>query len=184
MPPVNEDQAELVRRAREGDGDSFGRLLEIHASRAFGAAYAILSNREDAEDAVQDAALQAYRSIKHLKSDSSFDTWFIRIVVTKAIDRLRRNVRRPTSELSEADTPSIKLVQAQDWSLEVDEAVSHLPRQHQAIVRLHFLAGHSTSEVAQLVGEPEGTVRRKLSESYRSLRLFFREAKDETQTPR
>ncbi len=167
----------LVRGLKQGDPDCFDELFERHASRALAAAIAILRNRQDAEEAVQDAALEAFRSIGRLKNGAAFGGWFIRIVVNRAIDRLRRRKleweRNVEYEEWHAPARALDL----EGNIDMANAVARLPAEHQAIVGLHHKEGYSTSEVARLMNKPEGTVRRRLSESYRLLRLFLKEGR-------
>lgn len=169
----DDHQTLLVRRAKANDAGSFGELMQLHASRAFAAAVAILGNRHDAEDAVQEATIEAFRSIRNLREDRAFGSWFVRIAVNKSLDRLRRRRRQWNRELEleglELRAPDRDV----DGALDMAEAVGKLPPEHQAIVRLYYVEGYRTPEIAQLLGAPEGTVRRRLSESYRILRLIL-----------
>ncbi|MBI2917896.1 MAG: RNA polymerase sigma factor [Chloroflexi bacterium] len=177
------DEEALVRKARQGDGESFGRLFETHSPRALGAAIAILGNRADAEDVVQEAAIKAFNSLGSLASDGAFGAWFTRIVVNKAIDLLRqrrRDQERTTPYDPDWDPPGAS--RDLEGELDVAGGVGQLPPEHQAVIRLYYGYGYSTPQIAELLGRPEGTVRRLLSESYRRLRLILRE-QDERSTP-
>ncbi|MFQ5872262.1 MAG: RNA polymerase sigma factor, partial [Dehalococcoidia bacterium] len=158
-------EVSLVQRAKDGDAACFGELFEIHASRTFGAAVSILGNQQDAEEVVQEAAIEAFRSIRQLRADEAFGAWFTRIVVNKAIDRLRRRQReqRRTVSLTELDPPALS--GDVEGRMDVANAVAQLPPEHQAIIRLYYTEGYRTPEIARLLDKAEGTIRRQLSEA-------------------
>ena len=84
-------EVELVRRVRDGDSDLFYELVRPYERRVYSAAFAILRNSADAEDAAQEAILKAFRHIKQFRAESRFSTWLIQIAVNEARMRRRRN---------------------------------------------------------------------------------------------
>lgn len=88
-------EASLVSDAKRGHQEAFGELCQRHAKRVFRTMVRITRNREDAEDAVQDAFLQAFRHLENFDGRSTFSTWLTRIAINSAlmILRRRRNVR-------------------------------------------------------------------------------------------
>lgn len=168
---------ELVRQARAGDRASFAHLFQRHTRRVFRIAVAILQNQSDADDVVQETFLAAFRGIRHLKKEESFNSWLGRIAVNKARDlsRQRQRQRRVTSY--EAHTPSPEKMAVQDNSvagseqaMDVRRAIDRLPEMHRVVVLLYYGEEMTTEEVARTLGRPPGTVRRILSEAYQRLR--------------
>ena len=152
------------------DPDCFAELLTSSTPRAYRAAVAILGDRQEAEDALQEAAIVAYRSMLRLRDESAFGAWFLRIAVNKAKDLLRKRKReqRRAFALSQVHiAPSNVDVESM---MDVAQAVEQLPDNHRTVVRLYYAGGHSTPEIARMLDRPESTVRRLLSESYRMLR--------------
>jgi RNA polymerase sigma-70 factor (ECF subfamily) len=92
----------LVAAARSGSAAAFAELREIYARRVYRKLLIITKNREDAEDALQDTFLQAYKALHTFEERSSFYTWVTRIAVNSALMILRR--RRMRAEVS-FDTP-------------------------------------------------------------------------------
>ena len=78
----------LIRRIRDGEGDLFYELIRPYERRVFAAAFAILRNEADAEDAAQEAMLKAFKHIRQFRAESRFSTWLIQITVNEA--RMRR----------------------------------------------------------------------------------------------
>lgn len=132
-------------------------------SRAHAAAYAVLRNRQDAEDAVQAAVILAMKNVSGLRNPDAFQPWVLRIVANQARGALRRRRTVPFDEsvqLAAEDRSDI------DQTIDLHDAVARLPDAHRAAVLLHYFAGLSTKEVAARLNRPAGTIRRILSEAY------------------
>lgn len=94
---------ELVRRARQGDLPAFSELVTRHERKIFRLTQHITGNREDAEDALQDAFLKAYTKLHQFQEGSQFYTWLVRIAVNESLMRLRK--RRNTPPMVSLDEP-------------------------------------------------------------------------------
>jgi RNA polymerase sigma-70 factor, ECF subfamily len=90
-PPLNDRS--LVRRIVQGDQAAFEALMRRHNSRLYRVARAILKNEAEAEDALQDAYLDAFRHIREFRGNSALGTWLTRIVVNHALMRVRKQKR-------------------------------------------------------------------------------------------
>ncbi len=136
---------------------AFSRLLDPSLDREFRVAAVILGNREDAEDAVSDAALRAWQHVSQLRDPDRFGAWFTRIVVNVCRDRLRQ--RRPSSPLafdpmSGGDAFSESIERGA-----LIEALGTLTPEHRAVIALHYLEGLTIEQVAEHLGTPVGTVK-------------------------
>ncbi|MBT9162705.1 MAG: ECF RNA polymerase sigma factor SigW [Dehalococcoidia bacterium] len=172
------EEITLIRRARAGDREAFGQLMETHAPRAYRIAFAILRNQSDAEDTVQEAFITAYKSIKKLEKEGSFVSWLSRIVATRAYDLLRKRQRErkaveATISIHKTAMSHNPAESRQDFALDLHEAITRLPELHRLVIMLHYSEDASTDEIARTLNRPVGTVRRILSESYRLLRLYL-----------
>ena len=184
------DESQLVRRAKTGDQEAFGQLMEMHAVRAFRIAYSIIPSQQEAEDVVQEACITAFKSIKKVEKEESFSSWFGRIVTSRAYDlgrkkqRVKKVVDKETSEyrmeLTRASAnPSNGIT---ELSIDLQAAIQKLPELHRVAIMLRYAEDASTDEIARTLNRPAGTVRRILSESYRMLRLSLEgEVNDEMQ---
>src|SRR5688572_15860748 len=92
--PAQLSDTQLARRIAQGDVQPFEPLMRAHTRTMFRTARAILRQDAEAEDAVQDAYLQAYRSIGSFRGDARLSTWLVRIVVNEALARRRKDARR------------------------------------------------------------------------------------------
>ncbi|MGE0353675.1 MAG: RNA polymerase sigma factor [Gemmatimonadales bacterium] len=170
--------ADLAVRAAAGDGDAFGQLVDRHAPAARRVARALLQNPEDADDAVQDAFLLAWRHLDRFDPTRPFAPWFMRIVTNAAADlRRRRRVRRtealpetaPSRQASpETETDRVLLHRR------LQEALARLPERQRIAVTLFDAEGYEHAEIAEIVGVPVGTVRSDVFHARRALRLALK----------
>src|SRR3990172_436067 len=88
-----EDEA-LIVRAKEGDAGAFAELVERYQEPAFRAAYLVLHDASDAEDATQEAMLKAYRALTRFRTGSAFRPWLLKIVMNQALTMVKSRRRR------------------------------------------------------------------------------------------
>src|ERR1043166_1196066 len=85
------NEERLIQRIREGEHELFYELIRPYERRVYSAAFAILRNEADAEDAAQEAILKAFTHIGQFRGDARFSTWLTQITVNEALMRKRRN---------------------------------------------------------------------------------------------
>ena len=166
-----EELRAALRGTAEARAAAFSRLLDLSLDREFRVAAVILGNREDAEDAVSDAALRAWQHVSSLRDPGRFEAWFTRIVVNVCRDRLHQ--RRPQSPLA-FDPPSGTDAFAE--SVErgaLIEALSGLTPEHRAVIALHYLEGLTIEQVAEHLGMPAGTVKSRLHYGLAEMRAAY-----------
>jgi RNA polymerase sigma-70 factor, ECF subfamily len=161
--------AELLRRARQGDSDAFIKLTEPLRPHVYGV-LAGMTGREDAEDLAQEVFVRAFRALPRFRGDASLRTWITRIAVNLAFrhtKRRRENV--PLDDLLESAWPS---VEAPDTAmrLAVRDAVQQLTPKLRAAVVLFYFEGLELNEVAAALRINRGTVASRLHEARRILR--------------
>ena len=144
------------------------RLLES-STLAFRIAYSVLRNREDAEDAAQDAFAKAYQNFRQLRDRNRFRAWLARMTWRLAIDRYRTRHRRQTVELSATDNGSKTAAEAAGEKFDAHEraellwkAIDALPEKLRIVLVLASIEGHEVTEVASLLEIPKGTVKSRL----------------------
>jgi RNA polymerase sigma-70 factor (ECF subfamily) len=175
-----------IAAAREGNRAAFEALLREARPRSIGVAMKVLHNPDDAEDAVQDAFLKAWRNLGRFEGRSAFTTWIHRIVMNSSLDLMRRQSCRPgagAEDVSERheradeannDTPEHAAIRT-ELQIVVAEAMAELSPHHRDAVRLRELEEYSYEEIAETAACPIGTVmsrlhhaRRKLAEELRA----------------
>jgi RNA polymerase sigma-70 factor (ECF subfamily) len=180
---LDAETTQLALRARGGDGDAFSALVTLHQRSARRVAVAALGNPSDADEAVQDACLTAWRCIERLDDPSAFRAWLLRITWRKALDRRRsvvawlRRVRRDAND----DESAIERI-ASDGPMPDDELLAHerdrvvaqmiqsLPARLRDPFLLAATGEHRYEEIAALLGIPLGTVKWRMAEARRVLR--------------
>lgn len=181
----------LQQRIANGDSGAFEQLMRRYNRRLYRVARSILRDDAEAEDALQDAYLQAYRAMKGFRAESSLGTWLTRIVVNAALMRRRKagrmaKVFQMSSELSaepdmeeRSDTqfpqpeeqPERAALRAQTRQL-IETRIDALPEVFRTVFVLRALEELSVEETAATLGIPEATVRTR----YFRARAMLREA--------
>src|SRR5579859_2643592 len=95
------NEAKLIRAGQRGDAQAVDALFKRYQRPLFQTALRVLGNAEDAEDALQEGMLSAYRNLKRFEGRSQFSTWLTRIVINAALMRRRSNATRPTAAIAE-----------------------------------------------------------------------------------
>ncbi|MER5446062.1 sigma-70 family RNA polymerase sigma factor [Streptomyces sp. NPDC002766] len=169
------DDALLAVRAAEGDEDAFARLVRWHAPALLRLAAGLLGNRAEAEDAVQDAFLNAWRRLPEFQGRSAFGTWMYRIVTNRCLNVLR--ARRPVTPLDAAgDLPAAehtaspaRITEAREAVRELREALGRLSPEQRACWVLRELDGRSYEFIADTVGISQDAVRARVFRARRCL---------------
>ncbi len=166
--------ADLARRASEGDPEAFGALVERWAPAVRRVTRAALGDPDEADDAAQDAFLSAWINVGSYDPTRPFGPWILRIATNRAFDRGRRKKVRAVEPLQE-DRPSRGPgpdVETERVLLRerLDVALSGLPPRQRVAVTMFDAEGYSHSEIADVLGVPEGTVRSDVFHARRALR--------------
>jgi len=168
-----QDEPFLVERARQGDRDAFGTLVDRYSDQAFAVAYGFLQHVEDAEDLVQDAFIRALERIDSLGRGSAFGPWFYRLLVNAALNRRKYLARRQMQDVPAAvagrESPVVDSERA-ELRRHLSGALRSLASDSETVVILHDLEGFKHPEIAKILGIPEGTCRSHLSKARRQLR--------------
>lgn len=169
------DLAELVIRAREGDGEAFGAVVRRFQDMAVGYSYSLLRDLQLAEDAAQEAFLEAYLCLPKLREPAAFPGWFRRIVF-KQCDRLTRGKALSLAPLhAEQELPAsranqVEAMEEAELKDQVWAAVDMLPDHERDVVMLYYLSGYSQQEVSEFLDLPVTTIKERLFSARRRLR--------------
>ena len=170
------DDRALVQAARAGDDAAFGALVRLHQRRAYAVARAVTIEHEDAEDAVQDAFLHAYRALSRFDAAYPFGAWLTRIVANAALDLVRRRRVRSTEEIpASASLPFHDPAERAELKSRLNEALAGLPPRQRAVLVLHDVEGYRHAEIGAMLGMQEGTARSDLHHA----RMLMRRALDD-----
>lgn len=161
-PP--EDDFLLVDRVLAGDRRAFELLVRRHERRVFRTSLAVLGNIEDAEDAMQETFIRAFRHLDRFRKDARFSTWLTRIAVNQAIEK--RNTRKNyvplvETEVAEAVTPERfepwrsnpeELYGKQEVHRMVEDAIQSLPQIYREAFVLRDVEGLTAEDAAEVLG--------------------------------
>jgi RNA polymerase sigma-70 factor, ECF subfamily len=181
--PTEMSDEMLAARAKSGEMDAFVELSQRHASRVFQTTYRVTRNRQDAEDALQEAFLNAFTHMKNFEGRSSFSTWLTRIAINSALMTLRKKrnsheiplddgpvgnfvIREPQSPMGD---PESHYVRGERHKL-LRKAIHRLPPIYREVIHLQESKEHSLREIAQSLGITVPAVKSRLSRAKNALR--------------
>lgn len=180
------DETRIIKEAQNGSLAAFNQLVMAYQGTAYNVAYRVIGNGEAAADACQDAFLKAYKAIKQYHG-GSFKSWLLRIVTNTCYDHIRYKSRRPTSSLddliqnpdehntrlvSESERPEEHVLRGELNDL-IQIGINQLPGDQRIVLVLSDVQSLSYQEIADIIGQPLGTVKSRLSRGRRRLRDFL-----------
>jgi len=149
----------------------YARLLEPLLGQAAGYARALLKCKEDAEDAVQQAAVRGLERIQTYDTSRPFKGWWFAILRNYCIDMLRDSKARMTVPIGDHDPATAQPNdEAEPWE-RLDAAIADLSADHQEILRLRYFADLSYIELAAALRIPQGTVMSRLHLARKALTI-------------
>jgi RNA polymerase sigma-70 factor, ECF subfamily len=177
-------EADLVRRAQEGDRAAYGDLVTMHQQAAFRVAYLLLRSVAEAEDAAQEGFVKAYLALDRFRADAPFRPWLLQIVGNEARNRRRSATRRagmldravaalrgdrPGGREAAAPSPEVAALIGETRD-EVNDALLRLREEERMVVACRYLLDLSEAETAASLGIPAGTVKSRLHRGLARLR--------------
>ena len=168
-----EEKTALIEQAKNGNVDSLNVILDTYKSNVYAVAFAMLKNKEDAEDATQQALITIWRNIHHLKKVEAFETWLYHIAYTRSLNILKS---RSHYEVAENDSDDIYISEVEENELflpseyaEREDLRERLFRiidslsavQRETIV-LYYFDDKNVTEISEIMDCSEGTVKSRL----------------------
>ncbi|MBS1536578.1 MAG: sigma-70 family RNA polymerase sigma factor [Bacteroidetes bacterium] len=174
---------EIIQKILRGDRRAFSILVDRHQSKAMTLAMRMLKNREDAEEALQDAFLRVFRSLGSFEGKANFATWFYRIVYNVCASALEKRGNISFTSLGEdinnvelqiaskATSPDELMEESEDNNV-IYREIERLPVEYSSVLTLFFVQQMRYDEITAITGMPLGTVKTRLFRG----RLMLREA--------
>jgi len=168
----------LIEKSKNGDIESFEKLIEKYQVVAFNIAYRMIGNKEDASDITQEALIKVFKSLKSFRGDSSFSTWFYRIVKNKCIDEIRKVKKVKTFSLDkefQTDDGSYsveipdnkylpdKLYEVKEKKELIQAALKRVPEKYRTVLVLRDIQGFAYEEISEITNNPLGTVKSRIN---------------------
>ncbi len=179
--------AMLVTQLRAGDAAAFEQLVRSHGGRLLSVAKRMLGNAEDAQDAVQEAFIKAFRNIESFEERSQLHTWLHRILVNTALMRLRQRRRHPEESIEDLlptyQADGHQTSESREWGDAVLErketvsvvraAIAQLPEPYRTVLVLRDMEERDTAETAAILGTSSNVVKVRLHRARQALRTLL-----------
>lgn len=180
------EEAALVAALRNGEAGAYERLVRTQAPRMLAVARRLLRSPDDAEDAVQDAFLSAFRALDRFEGQARLGTWLHRITVNAALMKLRSRRRKPEASLEDLQPrfqedghhealprrwkDADRVLASRELRERVREAIDRLPETYRNVLLLRDIEELDTAETAQALGISENAVKTRLHRARVALR--------------
>ena len=166
----------LISRARSGDRDAFGELVEQYRDNVYRLAYRMCGNAYDADEAAQETFVAAWRALPNFRGDAKFSTWLYRLTTNAAIDVMRREKRHQTvgdgemMELADdADSPQ-ETVERTEQQEAVQKALATLSEEYREVLLLRYMEELDYTEIDEVLQLPSGTVKSRINRAKAALK--------------
>ncbi|ETN96032.1 RNA polymerase sigma-70 factor, ECF subfamily [Zhouia amylolytica] len=175
-----------IEKTLQGDTLAFSNLVEKYQDMVFSIAFKLLRNREEAEDAAQDAFVKCYHSLPKFKGEAKFSSWLYRIVYNTSLDRLKANKKSlgdmVVDEISEGELESVETtlnyIEGKERSAIIKAAVEKLPSEEQVLILLYYFEELSLREITEVVDISLENIKVRL---FRSRKKLFKLLKNEVE---
>lgn len=173
------DERILVKQAKRGDVQAFGKLYEGVYRSMYQYAYFVLGKKEDAEDVVSQTVMEAFAQIKGLRKDEAFRSWMFAILSNQCKRKLQGYGRKRSYEIEL--TEEYELVSPDDLAdqvegrIDLEDAIRILEQEERMILFYNVIFGYTTKEIAAALQMNENTVRSKKSRSLAKLQLAMKQ---------
>lgn len=168
----------IIHRVLDGDVEAYARLVDRHFDRCARIAVRIVGNREDAEEALQDAFFRAYNALGDYEERERFSAWLTRIVVNQCRTVLARTRRREAMFLDlDAGDLSLAAITPEDgpsWS-DLERALAQLPAVQREALVLRYADDLTYEEMARITGAGESALKMRVQRAFARLRALLSE---------
>jgi RNA polymerase sigma-70 factor, ECF subfamily len=192
-PPIsatsnsNVTEAEIIRRAQNGDEAMFEQLYRLHSRRVYAVCVRMVKDPAEAEDLTQEAFLLLFRKIHTFRGESAFSTWLHRLAVNRVLMCLRRKSLPAVSLDEPLDSNELSGPLAMDLGgldsilegsldrINLERCIKRLPTGYRTIFLLHDVQGYKHHEIAGILGRSVGDSKSQLHKARAQLREFLHE---------
>ena len=168
----------IIHQVLAGDAEAFARLVDRHYERCARIAFRILGNREDAEEAIQDTFLRAFRALGSYEDRERFSAWLTRILVNQCRTVLSK-VERREAVFSDLDVRDAELFADAEGSVDVwpdlERALAQLPPDQREAIVLRYTDDLTYEEMARVTGAGESALKMRVQRAFARLRALLQE---------
>ena len=169
---------EAVRRAKQGDADEIGKIIQENMNSLYRVAYSILKNEDEIYDAISSTTVIVFEKISCLRQEEFFKTWITRILINECYKIYNQNKKIVYLE----NNQNLEQMKHTDIYSEVNikELLKKLNKDLKEIVILYYIEDYSIKDIARIIEIPEGTVKSRLSRARKELeQILIKDEKDE-----
>ncbi|MFM9910244.1 MAG: RNA polymerase sigma factor [Chitinophagaceae bacterium] len=177
---VNIVRDELLEQCKQGHKPSYQLLYQRYSKAMYNTSLRIVNNRTDAEDVLQEAFLDAFRSLNDFNYHSTFGAWLKKIVINKSITvlRKRKGFLLSLDESTAAAIPAEESIDEKEISFKVSavkKAIEKLPDGYRTVLSLYLLEGYDQEEISEIIGITHNTVRSQYMRAKQKLLHLLKE---------
>ncbi len=164
--------SEIINRCRLGDRKAQRELFELYARPMLNVAVRIVDNREEAEDILQESFLEMFKNINGFRAESSFGSWFKRIVINRSLNQLRKKktLVYDYEFEDEADVEQGNETWPDLSVSDIEQALEKLPDGYKVVFKLFMFDNLSHQEIAEFLGISESTSKSQFFKARKKLR--------------
>lgn len=172
-----ENNEQIIKKIKNGDVDSFSILFKNYKDEAFRYVYLITKNREISEDIVQESFILCFRNIKKLKNPDKFKSWFFKILTRTSWKALKTNsrvipVENIYEKIEDSDISNYIAWDNENYQTEIlKKEINNLGVKQRTIIVLYYYKELSIKEIAEITGCFEGTVKSRLYNARKKLKI-------------
>jgi len=164
------EERQLIQKIVKGDTSAFAYFVDTYQDMALTIAYRICSNKQDAEDIVQNAFVKAFHNMHTFRSDSKFSTWFYRIVYNTALTHINSSgfnteymdYKVVDTESSFSEWDIIGQIEEKERKQLLNDALDKIPKDESLMLTLYYFEENSVKEIGLITGLTESNVKVKL----------------------
>jgi RNA polymerase sigma-70 factor, ECF subfamily len=174
---MSDSDAALVARTLGGDLDAYAALMARYRDKFGRYAFHMLGNREDAQEALQDSFVRAYRALGSCRQPERFGAWLFRILVNRCrtVRRRLQRDRRFDAELPDDVAAVGERPDAFEWRDEIGQALEQLRPHYREAFLLRYIEGLEYAEMAEMTGAKEPALRMRVKRASDQLRELLRD---------
>ncbi len=166
-------EAKLIKAVQKGDHAAFRKVFDRYSDTLMGMAWRYARNEADAQDILQESFIRIYTRIRDYEGKGSFEGWMKRILVTTAINFLKKRQK----ETERTAPEGVEEHEVEDENIpdniaekELLEALNELPDGYRMVFNLNVIEGYAHKEIAEMTGISEGTSQSQLFKAKKMLR--------------
>ncbi|MDT8323351.1 MAG: sigma-70 family RNA polymerase sigma factor [Bacteroidota bacterium] len=173
---MKQSDKDIVESILRGEEHGYSILLQRYRVRVYSLAFRIVRQREEAEEAAQDAFVRAFRSLDHFEHRSRFSTWLYRITYNTALTYAKRRGRQPTEaeqddgDVATDEIPADLRLERKELRDLAEAVIDNMRPEYATVLTLFYLQEQGYEEIAEITGTPLGTIKNRLHRARGQLR--------------